>query len=29
MGENGRRAVLEKYNWRAESRKLIDFYAQL
>jgi glycosyltransferase involved in cell wall biosynthesis len=29
MGENGRRAVLEKYNWRAESHKLIDFYARL
>ena len=22
MGENGRRAVLEKYNWEKESRKL-------
>jgi glycosyltransferase involved in cell wall biosynthesis len=29
MGENGRRAVLEKYNWLPESRKLIAFYDQL
>ncbi|GAB3465651.1 glycosyltransferase family 4 protein [Massilia terrae] len=29
MGENGRRAVVEKYNWQAESRKLLDFYARL
>jgi glycosyltransferase involved in cell wall biosynthesis len=29
MGENGRRAVLEKYNWGTESGKLIDFYAGL
>ena len=29
MGENGRRAVLEKYNWQPESRKLIDFYERL
>lgn len=29
MGENGRRAVVEKYNWQPESRKLVDFYAQL
>jgi glycosyltransferase involved in cell wall biosynthesis len=29
MGENGRRAVLEKYNWQPESRKLVDFYARL
>lgn len=28
MGENGRRAVLERYNWLAEERKLFDFYAQ-
>lgn len=26
MGENGRRAVLEKYNWEAESKKLIKIY---
>jgi glycosyltransferase involved in cell wall biosynthesis len=29
MGENGRRAVLEKYNWNPESRKLIDLYDRL
>lgn len=29
MGENGRRAVLERYNWHTESTKLIDFYAHL
>ncbi|MGZ5200139.1 MAG: glycosyltransferase family 4 protein [Telluria sp.] len=29
MGENGRRAVLDKYNWQPESRKLVDFYAHL
>jgi glycosyltransferase involved in cell wall biosynthesis len=29
MGENGRRAVLDKYNWMPEARKLVDFYAQL
>jgi glycosyltransferase involved in cell wall biosynthesis len=29
MGENGRRAVLEKYNWQPESRKLVAFYARL
>ncbi len=29
MGENGRRAVLETYNWQPESRKLVDFYAHL
>jgi glycosyltransferase involved in cell wall biosynthesis len=29
MGENGRRAVVDKYNWQPESRKLVDFYAQL
>ena len=26
MGENGRKAVLEKYNWDNESRKLMVFY---
>jgi glycosyltransferase involved in cell wall biosynthesis len=26
MGENGRRAVLQKYNWPVESSKLITFY---
>ena len=29
MGENGRRAVLEKYNWAVESRKLVSFYEHL
>lgn len=26
LGENGRRAVLEKYNWRQQAGKLLDFY---
>jgi glycosyltransferase involved in cell wall biosynthesis len=26
MGENGRRAVLERYNWSVEEVKLLDFY---
>jgi glycosyltransferase involved in cell wall biosynthesis len=26
MGENGRRAVLERYNWSVEEAKLMDFY---
>lgn len=26
MGENGRKAVREKYNWEEESRKLIELY---
>jgi glycosyltransferase involved in cell wall biosynthesis len=29
MGENGRTAVQKRYNWRAEERKLIDFYQRL
>jgi glycosyltransferase involved in cell wall biosynthesis len=29
MGENGRKAVAEKYNWPLESRKLIAFYEDL
>jgi glycosyltransferase involved in cell wall biosynthesis len=29
MGKNGRRAVTEKYNWRYESKKLLDFYDDL
>lgn len=29
MGDNGRRAVLHKYNWNAESIKLINFYKEL
>ncbi len=26
MGENGRRAVIEQFNWECESKKLIEFY---
>ncbi len=26
MGANGRRAVLERYNWEKESRKLLQIY---
>jgi glycosyltransferase involved in cell wall biosynthesis len=26
MGENGRRAVVEKYNWQAEAEKLLALY---
>jgi glycosyltransferase involved in cell wall biosynthesis len=29
MGENGRRAVEEKYNWEAESKKLLGVYSKL
>lgn len=29
MGENGRRAVRERYNWQIEERKLLDLYAKL
>jgi glycosyltransferase involved in cell wall biosynthesis len=29
MGENGRRAVVERYNWEKEGKKLLDLYAQL
>jgi glycosyltransferase involved in cell wall biosynthesis len=29
MGENGRRAVLEKYNWQPEARKLLGLYERL
>ena len=29
MGENGRKAVLEKYNWEKESQKLISFYNKI
>lgn len=29
MGENGRKAVMEKYNWESESKKLIDVYRLL
>lgn len=28
MGENGRKAVAEKYNWKVEETKLIDLYRQ-
>lgn len=29
MGKNGRKAILEKYNWKKESRKLIKVYEKL
>lgn len=29
MGENGRKAVVEKYNWEAEEKKLLAFYKSL
>lgn len=29
MGQNGRRAILERYNWPVESAKLITFYENL
>ncbi len=29
MGENGRRAVLEKFNWSIEEKKLIQFYEEV
>lgn len=29
MGENGKKAVLEKYNWNFEEQKLFDFYKQI
>ena len=29
MGENGRRAVLEKYNWGVEEKKLLQIYREL
>ncbi|MFC1870792.1 glycosyltransferase family 4 protein [Chloroflexota bacterium] len=29
MGQNGRNAVIEKYNWETESRKLLDLYKDL
>ncbi|MBN2463913.1 MAG: glycosyltransferase family 4 protein [Dehalococcoidia bacterium] len=29
MGEKGRKAVLEKYNWDSESKKLLDLYEDL
>jgi len=29
MGNNGRRAVLQKYNWEKESEKIINLYSEL
>lgn len=29
MGENGRKAVLEKYNWSVQATKLTDFYGAI
>ena len=29
MGENGRRAVLERYNWAAEEKKLLKLYDEI
>jgi glycosyltransferase involved in cell wall biosynthesis len=29
MGENGRRAVLTKYNWSVQAKKLTDFYGDI
>jgi glycosyltransferase involved in cell wall biosynthesis len=29
MGRNGRKAVLEKYNWETESQKLLNLYSEL
>jgi len=29
MGENGRKAVLEKYNWCNEEKKLLKIYEEL
>jgi glycosyltransferase involved in cell wall biosynthesis len=29
LGENGRRAVLEQYNWEAEAEKLVNMYVEL
>lgn len=29
MGENGRKAVEEKYNWETESKKLVQFYNEI
>jgi hypothetical protein len=29
MGENGRQAVLHKYNWCIEEEKLLNFYARV
>lgn len=29
MGQNGKKAVLEKYNWQAEEKKLFEIYKEL
>lgn len=29
MGENGRKAVLEKYNWENESKKFLKLYEEM
>ncbi len=29
MGENGRKAYFEKYNWSAEEKKLVEFYRSI
>ncbi len=29
MGENGRKAVFEKYNWEMEANKLLDLYRSI
>jgi glycosyltransferase involved in cell wall biosynthesis len=29
MGENGRKAILDEFNWETESKKLIELYTQL
>ena len=29
MGENGRKSVIERYNWSIEEAKLFDFYDQV
>jgi hypothetical protein len=29
MGKNGRQAVLEKYSWGVEEKKLLEFYKKV
>jgi glycosyltransferase involved in cell wall biosynthesis len=29
MGENGQKAMLEKYNWESQAKKLVDFYRSI
>ena len=29
MGENGRRAVMDRYNWEVENKKLLEFYVSI